>query len=186
MLHVELLQLARAREGQVREAKRGKAALEDKRLPTQCGLGEAQSSRLCSAGRRGRPWPSRQVPQLLRARARRAAPLTGTRARPGGTGGLGLLAAAWLRQAGARCALLLGRSGRAAGAGDAAALASLGSAHAGGGACGCLVRAARADVAGWEEAGAAAAAGRRRAPRLTGLLHAAGVQVRPRRRTLPW
>jgi len=164
MLHVELLQLARAREGQVREAKRGKAALEDKRLPTQCGLGEAQSSRLCSAGRRGRPWPSR----------------------PGGRGGLGLLAGAWRRQAGARCALLLGRSGRAAGAGDAAALASLGSAHAGGGACGCLVRAARADVAGWEEAGAAAAAARSSAPRLTGLLHAAGVQVRPRRRTLPW
>ena len=184
MLHVELLQLARAREGQVREAKRGKAALEDKRLPTQCGLGEAQSSRLCSAGRRGRPWPSRQVPQLLRARARRAAPLTGTRARPGGTGGLGLLAAAWLRQAGARCALLLGRSGRAAGAGDAAALASLGGAPWGGDACGCLVHATRADVASWEEAAAAAAAARSSAPRLTGLLHAAGVQARPRRRTL--
>lgn len=142
--------------------------------------------RLCRAGRRRRPWPSWQAPSLLCARARRAAPLTGTRARPGGTGGLGLLTAAWLRQAGARCALLLGRSGRAAGAGDAAVLASLGDAPADGGACGCLVRAARADVASWEEAAAAAAAARSSAPGLTGLLHAAGVQVRPRRRTLPW
>jgi len=173
-------------QGQVREAKRGKAALEDKRLPTQCGLGEAQSMRLCRAGRRRRPWPSWQAPSLLCARARRAAPLTRSRAAPGGTGGLGLLAAAWLRQAGARCALLLGRSGRAAGAGDAAVLASLGDAPADGGACGCLVRAARADVASWEEAAAAAAAARSSAPGLTGLLHAAGVQVRPRRRTLPW
>lgn len=104
----------------------------------------------------------------------------------GGTSGLGLLAAAWLGEAGARSLLLLGRSGRAPGPADAATLAALGgpiTGHQAGGSHGCLVTVIRADVADGGEAGAAAAAAGRGAVQATGLLHAAGVQVRSHRQS---
>lgn len=102
----------------------------------------------------------------------------------GGTSGLGLLAAAWLGEAGARLLLLLGRSGRAPGPADAATLVALGVAITGrqaGGCHGCLVTVMRADVANGAEARAAAATAGRGAVQATGLLHAAGVQVRSHR-----
>lgn len=81
----------------------------------------------------------------------------------GGSGGLGLLFASWLQQAGAQSLLLLGRSGRAAAPTDLANLA-------GGG---CQTDISRADMAHAEEAAAALC----NASSLAGIIHAAGTQV---------
>ena len=87
----------------------------------------------------------------------------------GGSGGLGLLFAGWMVQCGARCVVLLGRSGRVAAAADLHALAA-GPAR---------VVVLRADVACGEEAAVAAVAAAAVNRRLAGVIHAAGVQVRP-------
>ena len=86
----------------------------------------------------------------------------------GGLGGLGLLASGWMTGLGAQSIVLLGRSGYAANLGD---LRSLGDSHA-------LVTAVKCDASYLEDAQSAVQHSHRLSRKYSGIIHAAGVQVR--------
>ncbi|KAK9803914.1 hypothetical protein WJX72_004698 [[Myrmecia] bisecta] len=88
----------------------------------------------------------------------------------GGAGGLGLLTASWMVEAGALSLVLLGRTGRAASAAHLAALTR----------SGCLVTVMRSDVSRQDEAAAALEAARALGRPLGGIIQAAGLQVEAR------